>query len=259
MHQWGIAMPGGAEALVHWRDTVEQAARQGTIPAVVIADIDMKNFFNTVEWEAIRSSIQEHLPEASPSVCWEQEEPGTTILANGDEFRFNRGAEQGESLGSTKAALPLGDAIARISDQWEGTPPVCDNWFIDDGALVCAPHAFDTWLQAFDCEIAKIGVSRGSGSDVKSSAKLVCTPEAAVDHIGWDTDYVRNTCKVLGLSSASEYLGTATRVSAADSTYSVEAALGKISKKREAIARLQNPAAEQVLTRRCADVSCLTY
>jgi hypothetical protein len=69
MNQWGIAMPGGAEALVHWRATVEQAARQGLIPAVVVADIDMENFFNSVEWEAIRESIQKHFPEASPTIC----------------------------------------------------------------------------------------------------------------------------------------------------------------------------------------------
>ena len=50
--------------MVHWRDLIEEAAATGRMHPVVIADLDMKNFFNTVEWPAIRSSMERILPEA---------------------------------------------------------------------------------------------------------------------------------------------------------------------------------------------------
>ena len=106
-------MPNGAEALVHWRSTVETAAKDGLIDPIVVADLDMENFFNTVEWTAIRRSLRAHFPEASPAVEWEQQSPGVMVLSDCSEYTFDRGAEQGEPLGSLKAALPLGDARGR--------------------------------------------------------------------------------------------------------------------------------------------------
>ena len=75
MRQYGVSLPGGAEALAHWRATVEEAAKAGVIRPVVTADLDMKNFFNSVEWDAIRRSLQEHLEAVAPSVAWEQKVP----------------------------------------------------------------------------------------------------------------------------------------------------------------------------------------
>eukprot|EP00973_Karenia_brevis_P079003 10963797-Karenia_brevis.AAC.1 len=58
-------MPGGAEALVHWRGTVEGMALEGAIPALVAFDLDIKNMFGSIEWSSIRSSVDRHFPEAS--------------------------------------------------------------------------------------------------------------------------------------------------------------------------------------------------
>ena len=153
-------MPNGTEALIHWRSTVEDAAKTGVIEPVVFADLDLENFFNSVEWPAIRASLRMHFPEASQVVEWEQREAGTMVLADGSEHSFNRGAEQGEPLGSLKAALPLGDARGRVA----ATRPqrVCDEWYIDDGQLVCAPAMLDPWLRAFDAELETLGASRGT-------------------------------------------------------------------------------------------------
>ena len=35
-HQWGVAMPSGAEALVHLRSTIEELAGEGAIPALAV-------------------------------------------------------------------------------------------------------------------------------------------------------------------------------------------------------------------------------
>ena len=111
IRQWGIILPGGCESLIHWRTTIEQAARDGIDDPVVVADLDLKNYFNTVEWPDIRASLQRHFDRASATVDWEQREPGVTLLPDGTPFKFNQGAEQGEPLGPIKAALPLGDAV----------------------------------------------------------------------------------------------------------------------------------------------------
>eukprot|EP00973_Karenia_brevis_P057003 7929184-Karenia_brevis.AAC.1 len=43
MHQWGVLMPGGAEALVHWRACVEDLALSGAIGPLVAFDLDLAN------------------------------------------------------------------------------------------------------------------------------------------------------------------------------------------------------------------------
>jgi len=154
---------------------------------LVIADFDMQNFFNTVEWQEIRSSLSRHFPEALDTVNWEQAQPGVTVLDDGTEFPFDRGAEQGEPFGLVKASLPLGDALERVEGRAESPQKVCQRWYMDDGVLVCSPKDFSPWLRVFDEEIQKIGVTRGSGQDVKSEAKLVC--KSGEEHLlsGWDT------------------------------------------------------------------------
>ena len=111
----------------------------GAIQPVVIADLDMQNYFNTVEWPAIRASIRRHFEEAAPIVEWEQMKPGINILPDGTSFEFNRGAEQGEPLGPIKAALPLGDARDRVFER-DALRQAVDEWFNDDGQVVCPLH-----------------------------------------------------------------------------------------------------------------------
>ena len=77
---------------------------------MVIADLDMQNFFNSIEWAAIRSSVRRHFEDAAPFVEWEQQHEGLSFLSDGGSFRFNRGAEQGETFGPIKSALPIMDA-----------------------------------------------------------------------------------------------------------------------------------------------------
>ena len=258
MRQWGIGVPGGCEALVHWRSTIEQAARAGVIEPVVIADLDMKNFFNTVEWSAIREGIERHLKAAKPMVEWEQRQPGCTILPDGSEFTFNRGAEQGEPLGSLKATLPLGGAAMRTPERLGPATRATDEWLIDDGQLVCSPDTLEPWLQAFDAEIAPFGASRGSGPDVKSVARIVC-PASRVDEFrDWAPQYVRATCRILEPNAPTKVLG-AVHGSDQDIVDAFLAVCAKVEKKREAIAFLGNPAAELVLTRRCGHSGNASY
>ena len=109
MHQWGMALPGGCEAMIHWRDAVHQLAIDGTIAPLVCFDLDLKNMFGNIEWPNIRASIQKQMPEALAWTKWAHERKATTVLPGGDEAQFDRGATQGDPLGTAQSVLPLGD------------------------------------------------------------------------------------------------------------------------------------------------------
>jgi hypothetical protein len=47
-HLLGVLLPGDGETLIHWYQTLEEAANQCIIDPIV-ADLDMRNFFNSVE------------------------------------------------------------------------------------------------------------------------------------------------------------------------------------------------------------------
>ena len=133
---------------MHWRDLIEEAAEAGRMHPVVVADLDMQNFFNSVEWPAIRAALEHVFPEALPAVRWEQATQGVTILADASETKFNRGSEQGEALGAVKAVGPLADARAKAhsTPENQGIGGVQDEWYVDDGVVVCHPARFHHWL-----------------------------------------------------------------------------------------------------------------
>ena len=65
MHQWGVQMPGGAEALVHWRSTVETLALEGDIEALVAFDLDLTNMYGSIEWPSIRAAVAKNFARAA--------------------------------------------------------------------------------------------------------------------------------------------------------------------------------------------------
>ena len=266
-------MPGaGAESLIHWRQTIEAAARAGIIDPVVVADLDMQIFFNSVEWPAIREAVRSEFPEAARIIEWEHRSPGITVLPSGAEFAFDRGAEQGEPLGSVKAVAPLGNARAAVEQaafqyatrdgarlpQSDGARfPACDEWYIDDGQLVYQPRAFDPWVRAFDAAIARIGASRGRGRDIKSVARLICPTSRLEEFAGWDTPYVLSTCKVQAPNSPAVALG-ATVGSDNDVRTAASHICEKVNTKRHAIAILSHGGGDLGRWRRPWAVKCQT-
>ena len=226
----------------------------------------MKNLFNSIEWPAIREGLAKLFPEALPIVKWEQQAEGVTHLDDGTTLHCDRGSEHGETLGPLKVvgALAIARERARGSSDVTAFSGVQDEWFVDDGVVVCRPELFDGWLQVFDRELERIGASRGRGENAKSTAKLVCAFGTEQAFEGWDTAYVRETCKVLPVNEPTEYLGTVTGGgdgggAGQEGSKSLQAALRKARAKRGAINTLRCPAAELTLLRRCADVAAVTY
>ena len=265
MHQWGMALPGGAEALIHWRSTVEGLATSGQISPLVALDLDLCNCFGSIEWPCIRASIAKHFPATDSWTRWSHEQPAVTTLPSGEEAAFDRGTGQGDPFGTAQAVLPLGDARERATiafDQAASQPGegVCDEWFIDDGQAFVRPHLVEHWLKCLDQALAEMGATRvpAVGEEIKSTARLLCPMHAVTSVAGWDTPYVRRTCNVLDNNSTATALG-ATIGSSEAITSAAQVTVAKTRALHEAIGSIDHPATELVLTRRCADVSKLTY
>eukprot|EP00959_Pyramimonas_sp_CCMP1952_P386193 8093952-Pyramimonas_sp.AAC.1 len=108
--QWGVEMPGGCEALVHWRSLVEAEAVAGHIPPVVAFDLDLANMFGTILRERIRGALRRHFPEALHWTQWVHADDELMDLPQGGVAHTDRGSGQGDVFGPAASALTLGDA-----------------------------------------------------------------------------------------------------------------------------------------------------
>ena len=79
-------------------------------------------------------------------------------MPDGTEYKVDRGAEQGDPLGSLKAALTLAKALGRTRERMRATrgeePAYADMWYIDDGQVFIAPELVDPFLRTLDEELA---------------------------------------------------------------------------------------------------------
>ena len=110
--QYGVALPGGGEALFHGRATIEEVAAGGGAGALCVIDVDLVNCFGSFEWPGIRDAYAELLPELLPWEEWCTQAPVEARLPCGDAVPVDRGAGQGEPDGPLKAAMSIGRAAA---------------------------------------------------------------------------------------------------------------------------------------------------
>ena len=261
--QYGVSLPGGAETLIHCRDTFEQVAATGVLGAVAVIDADLVNCFGSFEWTSIREAISNRLPELSPWNNWCSQDVDSIRLPSGERVTSDRGVGQGEAEGPLKAALVIAETVdasqARI--RADGIAEGVWFWFIDDGQLFVRPKYVDAVLRILDDELAKRGATRGAisrGDNVKSSVKcwIPCGHEA--DCSGWDTPYVRDTCRILDSHSDSKVLGVVLG-SQLSRTAHFEAALSRAQALHEAIDSVGDAAVEVVLKSECAGVAKVVH
>ena len=267
--QLGVALPGGAEVLVHLRSVVESALQRGDCTPVAVLDVDFKNAFPSFEWDSIRRSMAKHFPEILPWTSWCHSEPGLVYLPSGGTVRIDRGAEQGDPLGSLYCAVVMADVAEATRHAMSESEQSCESqeeqtlqsrfrdfWYIDDGQVYCCPSLVDRYLRTLDYEASKCGASRGTGADIKSTVRLVGRSDllAEVD-CDWVTDYVANTCKVLEPNATVEVLG----VVVGDIPAQFTETCGKIDALHKKIATLEHVPSELVFTRCCASVCKITH
>ena len=97
LRQFGVAIPGGAEALIHFRKIAEDLMQTPGFGQILAAlDIDLVNAFPSFEWHAIRESVAEFMPSILPWTQWCHKSAVTVRLPSGGMLHVDRGAEQGD-------------------------------------------------------------------------------------------------------------------------------------------------------------------
>ena len=259
--QFGVAIPGGAEMLYHARSTIEEVADSGALGPLTVVDLDLVNFFGSVEWDYILRAYDELFPEGYKWEEWFTRKRCVAHLPSGEKVVIDRGAGQGEPDGPLKASLTLGRALDQSRGDLEPDCKFADGWFIDDGQLCCRPWLLDRILRAIDRRLAEMGATRGNMSNndnIKSTVWLFAKPEDANAINGWDTDYIRDTCKIRVDGEASKYLG-GTLGSREQIGANFAGVVTKTGDLHDSIGEIDDPATQMVLRGSCADVNKVVY
>ena len=132
--QYGVAIPGGADALLQFRHSLEAHFRDHPEVALVALDLDLVNAFPRFYWPAIRRSVAKHLPGLSPWTAWCQAEAAVVVLPCGEEICVDRGAEQGDPLGPAYCGFVLADVVeAAVASMGGHAKSLLDVWYMDGG------------------------------------------------------------------------------------------------------------------------------
>ena len=100
-------------------------------------------------------------------------------LPCGERRAVDRGAEQGDPLGGACCSLVIARVMGEARAALTAIGSWCwDVWYMDDGQIVLPAAHADLFVRAFDAAAARVGATRGSGTDAKSVARLVGEPEA---------------------------------------------------------------------------------
>ena len=111
-----------------------------------------------------------------------------------------------------------------------------------------------------DAALHNFGATRGSPgtNDIKSTCRLLCLVTRRHEFDGWDTEYIRNTTKVVDSDAATIALGAPfgphTHLDAV-----VSSCVDQVAILRQAIVGIDHTPTELVLTRQCANVSKLVH
>ena len=251
--QCGVAMPGGADTLVHLRRCMEQAAGRGELPAAAVLDLDLRNAFPSLEWPAVRAAVRAHAPELEQWTAWCHGGPVDIQLPSGEWTVCDRGAEQGDPLGPVYCALTLlgcvaaGRAAVEALGGW-----VWDAWYMDDGQVLLPPEYADAYLVAFDATLSAAGGTRVAGTDFKSRARLLGEPTACLAvPPGWSAGAVGATCKLDPPGPCGKVLGVHIGGADVDGQFAtVAAATGEVC---AALEQIGDAPAEMALLRMSAN------
>jgi hypothetical protein len=260
--QFGVQTPGGCEALYHARVTIEDVAAEGMLGDFVAIDVDMANFYGSIEWKPMLDAYSELFEEGLAWETWTTKTPATISLPSGEQVEVNRGAGQGEPDGPLKAALTLGRAVRGArEDLHSHNIPTSHAWFIDDGQIFCKPEHLDTILKRLDQGIEETGASRGrrdAGNDIKSTVRVFDSQGRSATSGSWRTEYVNNTCNVREATTSTKLLGGALG-SGSQMPQIFSAAVEKTSKLHDAINEVPDPATQMALRSACAGIGKVAY
>jgi len=260
-HQYGVAIPGGVDTLIHTRRVLEEALRLDPASGVwAVVDVDLVNAFPSFEWEAIDAAMAAQLPELAAWTRWCHGAAADVELPCGEAHRARRGAEQGDPHGSIQCGVVVAavvrEAMAAMAQQKGAGPVGCFSfWYCDDGQAVCRPCDVGLFLECLGAAAARVGATRGEGPEVKSHVRLLGHADAlAAFSEDWLTERVARTCQVGEPNADCEVLGAAAGAPAATEA-AFRARTANLRELHAALAEVNDPAAELTLGRACADVA----
>ena len=131
-HQLGVAVPGGAEAIVHSARSFCLSYMSSANP-VLFLKIDFANAFNSVRRDVLLQSVQTEFPDFYPFFYQCYSKP-TCLLFNGYPIPSSEGVQQGDPLGPLCFSLAIHDLISNLNSDLNA-------WYLDDGTLAGNPDS----------------------------------------------------------------------------------------------------------------------
>jgi len=113
--QFGVACPGGAEILIHYRMLARGHVAASPPHGVGEWDNDFKNCYGSIFWTSIDASVSTHVPGALPWTRWCHSGRVRVILPGGGTYFAERGAEQGDPLGPMYASAVIVEFVRRLA------------------------------------------------------------------------------------------------------------------------------------------------
>ena len=109
MRQYVCVVPGGADAIIHFRKSLMGLWHRGKLSEpLCIIDIDQKNFFGSLEWESIRSEVCDAFPRRGAALARKHAEATAVHRGGAPHYAANRGTGQGDVDATMEASLVQG-------------------------------------------------------------------------------------------------------------------------------------------------------
>ena len=153
--QLGVAVPGGAEAIVHTVRSFCHAC-MGSDDTVMLLKIDFENAFNSIRRDKLLRVVQSELSSLYPFIYQCYFNP--SCLFFNDSLLFSaEGVQQGDPLGPLCFSLTIQSLISKLSSE-------LNVWYLDDGTLAGKPETvlsdFETIIAAQDSLGLKVNINK---------------------------------------------------------------------------------------------------
>ena len=226
---------------------------------MAVVDVDLKHAFLSFEWDSIRKAVAKRAPKLLAWIEWCHMESARVHLPSGASMRVDRGAKQGDPLGSVYCALIIADVVEIVRERLSANGiNIFDLWYMDDGQIFCEAVHVDAVLRTFDDVVAEVGGMRGTGDEAKSVVRMLGKAdaiEAANDM--WCTEYVAASTKPIP-AHGGHVLGI--NIENFDELSSqFNAVTDEVEALHTNLAQVEDAATEIVLVRVCADVCKVTH
>ena len=175
-HQLGVAVSGGAEAIVHSARSF-CSSNMNSVDPVLFLKIDFENAFNSIRRDKLLRAIQAEMPDFYPFLFQCYSKP-SFLFFNGSPILSSEGVQQGDPLGPLSFSLAIQGLITSMVSE-------LNVWYLDDGTLAGKPDAVRSDFEAIiasqeslglkvnvgKCEFSVLGSNQEANETLASSFK----------------------------------------------------------------------------------------